>query len=425
MECVDKRELKQFLQGELEPERLVAVDEHVSSCSACKALLEGMPSRARTLASFGADLAGAGDCPDYEELSALVDETLDSNRARAVKAHANMCELCARDLDHIGELQSHAALGKTIRVQPGMTRREEQRPFGLWKRVVAAAAVVGVITVAAVALRQPPPASTKTQVAVTKPTGPKPTHIGPGPRKLPVVVINPDHEKPAPPRPKALLRDGRYQLVGKDGGFALARVDGRSIRTPFEARIAALIEEKIRTGKIKPAESVRVAMKTIRLRSRRDESYVPPPTAPKQVSPVGVVIATDSPEFVWSSVDLAESYRLVIMDSKGNTLTDEITEKTALKPSRPLERGRVYLWRVGTRFSMNDEWANSRAGGFKVISARDTATIQQVTRRMPGSHLALAAVYESVGLYDDAAREYRALRRANPASQLARRLTAR
>ncbi|MGC8863974.1 MAG: hypothetical protein ACP5R5_14555, partial [Armatimonadota bacterium] len=71
----------------------------------------------------------------------------------------------------------------------------------------------------------------------------------------------------------------------------------------------------------------------------------------------------------------------------------------------------------------NDSWAMSRAAAFRVISAEDMAAIREVQHRLPGSRLALAVVYESIGLYSEAAQEYQAVRRANPQSPLARRLT--
>ena len=428
MECVDKRELEQFLQGDVEPERLIAVDEHLSACAACRGVLEALPARGRTLASFGADLIGAGDCPDYEELSALVGESLDPKRARSVTAHTNMCGLCAGDVDLMRALRSQAALRGAVQVQPGMNRHGEQRQFGLWRRVLAGAAIAGAIALAIIALRQPFEKPSRTQVTTVRPAPAQVSHaqpdraVKPAASTAPTVAVNPDQQKPSLPPPAPLLRDGKYMLAKKDGGFALARIDGRSIRTPLEARVAALIAEKIRTGKIKPVEPVRVAMNPIGVRTPED--YVPAPTAPRQISPMGLVLMSARPTFNWSKVDLAESYRLVVTDRKGNPVFDGVTDKTTLKLDQPLERGQVYMWQIGARFSKSDSWANSRAAGFRVISAGGMATIQSVGRRMPGSHLALAAVYESVGLYDDAAREYRAVRRANPGSRLARRFAA-
>jgi hypothetical protein len=428
MKCVDKRELEQFLQGDIEPERLVALDEHLSACAACRALLDALPARARAVASFGADLIGASDCPDYEQLSALVDETLDEAKSRSLTAHVNMCELCAGDVDRMRALRSQGVLRDTVRVQPGTARRSAVWPRGLWRRALAGVLVAGAVAIAAVTLRQPPSAPVTKPVVTAVAPAHEPAHVRPGPAVKPtapkpsLVAAIPDKEKPAQPRPNALLRDGRYQLVKADGRYAMARIDGKSIRTPLEARVAALIAEKIRTGKIKPAEPVRVAMNDIRLRD--DGGYTLPPTAPKQISPVGVVVMSDHPTFKWSKVDLAESYRLVVTDKNGNPVFEGATDRTTLKLGQPLERGRVYFWRVGARFSKNDSWANSRAAGLRLISAEDMAAIRAVERRMPGSHLALAAVYESVGLYADAADEYRAVRRANPGSRLARRIAA-
>jgi hypothetical protein len=427
MECVDKRELEQFLKGDMAPERLVAVDEHVTACASCKAALEAMPLRARTIASFGADLVAASDCPDYDELSALVEENLDRAAARSIQAHVNMCEVCAGDVEHIQELRSQAALRGGITVRPGRPRgRFEWR--GVWRKVLAGAMVAAAIAVVAVTLRQPPSPPVEKPAVEAKAPGPRKTQPRPEPavkptvQEKPIVAAKPDEQKPAPPKPSPVLRDGTYNLVRADGGYTLARADGGSVRTPLEKRVAALIAEKIRTGKIKPAEPTRVALNTIRLRG--EEAYTPLPTAPKQISPVGVVVRSDRPTFTWSKVDMAESYRLIVTDKDGNTLYEGITDKTALKLSRPLERGRVYIWQVGARFSKSDSWANSRAAGFRAISAGEMATVQAIERRMPGSHLALAAVYESVGLYGDAAQEYRAVRRANPGSRLARGLAA-
>jgi hypothetical protein len=87
-----------------------------------------------------------------------------------------------------------------------------------------------------------------------------------------------------------------------------------------------------------------------------------------------------------------------------------------------LSRGEEYTWRVGVRFSESDSWAESAPAKFYVLSSDDYSSIQQVKTALPGSHLALGAAYESFGLYEEAQQEYRALRRSNRDSSLARRM---
>jgi len=133
-------------------------------------------------------------------------------------------------------------------------------------------------------------------------------------------------------------------------------------------------------------------------------------------------LLSQTPTFTWQSVDLAESYRVRIYDKAGNLVIEQLVKHTSFTPSKPLARGMVYSWRVGVRFGETDQWAESAAVRFAVLSAVDYASIKRVQHRLPGSHLAAGAAYESVGLYGEAAAEYRALKRANPNSKLARKM---
>jgi len=218
-----------------------------------------------------------------------------------------------------------------------------------------------------------------------------------------------------------VLRDGNYAVVSSKSCLTFARRDGTPLRTALEARIAASIDEKLRTGRIRLARPVYMAMATIQTRGTAG-GYVPPPTAPKQIAPVGKFVLSARPTFTWSAVDLADSYRLRVYDGEGNLVAEQVTSKTTVTLDRPLPRGKVYAWRVGVRFSETDDWTQSGASRFEVISTEDYNTIERVRTKLPGSHLALGAAYESVGLYDEAAAEYRLLRRANPNSKLAAKL---
>ncbi len=430
MECAKTEELTRFLLGELEPGRLIEVDDHLRSCESCRARLERLPMRARVIGGFGAELLGVADCPEYEELSAFVDGSLGADSAKAITAHLNACELCSADVERINELRGHASLRDKVKVQPGMNRRASGWRIPVWQKALAGATALAAIVAVVIYTSGPPaqrspgqvyavkdvhtqsapdvakPQVAPTQVAEQKPETPKPT----------VIAAKPPQ---APPKPAVLVKDGSYGLVKRDGRVAYARSDGNLIRTPLEAKIDRLIAQKIASGKIRPAQTVTVAMNTIQVRT--EDGFTPSPAAPKPVSPSGIVLMSDRPAFKWTRVDLADSYRLVVTDSKGNVVFDQTTDKTSLSPGA-LGRGQAYIWRVGVRFSESDEWASSRGRKFGVLSSDDYSLIQSVKRTMPGSHLALGAVYESLGFSDEAAREYNSVRRANPGSSLARKL---
>jgi len=425
MNCIERTELEAFLAGKLAPERLLAVDDHVSGCAECKKLLATMPARA----DFGAALVGATDCPEYEELSGYVDKSLDASRAESIRAHANLCELCAKDLDRISELRSHAALREKVVVTPGMTGQRQRSPFVYWKQALAAISLAGLVTVAVVfGNLGNQPVKNNPRIAAKPPVIERlapPAPVGSVIKtEKPIVARIPTAKPPIKVAVKPItpvLRDGSYSVIRTRGNLALAKKDGTPVRSALEARIAASIDEKLRTGKIKPIKPVQMAMASIAMRDNNN-GYDVPPTAPKQIAPMGKVLLSQKPTFTWQSVDLAESYRVRVYDKSGNLVIEQVVKHNSFTPAKPLARGMVYSWRVGVRFGETDQWAESAAAKFAVLSAVDYASIKRVQSKLPGSHLALGAAYESVGLYGEAAAEYRALRRANPNSKLAQKM---
>jgi hypothetical protein len=133
-------------------------------------------------------------------------------------------------------------------------------------------------------------------------------------------------------------------------------------------------------------------------------------------------VVSAKPTFTWSNVDLAQSYRIRVTDENGSAVIDQTVESNSYTPSVPLERGKIYAWRVGVRFSESDSWSNSDAARIQVLSNEGYNTIDKVRRQAPGSHLALGAAYEYYGLSSEAASEYRAVKKQNPGSSLASKL---
>lgn len=437
--CVDSTELEKFVRGALDPDRMLAVDEHLAECADCRASVARLPAFRTVASDFGASLVGVADCPEYDELSAFVDGKLSQGHAREISIHANACELCSSDIERIRELRSQAALRGTVTVTPGASMRRSGYGIGFWKRVAAGAVVAGVVVGVVLSLNTigRDPNFEQPTVAVGKDDGARiATQHKPQPKTDPATTQKPDTNTtasnttaadPNTPKPPTtttvavspLLRDGGYQVVRKDSKVVLARIDGKSIRTPLEARVMASIEEKLRTGKVKLDEPVRVAMNTA---LRAEGGYTPPQTAPRPVSPSGKVLLTDRPTLAWSKVELAESYRVVVTSADGNVVFDRTTDQNRISLDVPLARGHEYRWRVGARFGEDDTWANSKAASFVVLSDEGVDSIRRVKGAMPGSHLALGVVYESLGLHDEAAAEYGALVRSNPNSTLAKDL---
>ena len=428
MKCLDRRVIEEFLAGRLEPAQMVEVDEHLRTCAACRDLAAASLSARKAQAGFAEAVLQTTDCPDYEELSAFVDDNLEPAKAEAVTAHANTCELCTRDIERLRELRSHAALREKIAVNPGLDLALRPKPLGaFWRKTLAA--VAGTAVVAALAVAFWPfggVESPRTTVATTPPIVDQ--------REIPqtqdtqkqvadgeAVVVQPPETQEEAPKPQArpVLADGSYQVVKKNGRLVLASADGSPATNSVGTQIAHFVSEKLNTGKIKPTQTARMAMAAIAVRD--SSGYNPPPTAPKLVEPIGKIVMSTTPTLSWSKVDLAESYRLRVFDAQGRVVAEQITSKTSAAPDTALARGEIYSWRVGVRFSESDSWAESAVAKFRLLSSQDYTSIKRVKSRLAGSHLALGAAYEAYGLYDEAADEYRALRRQNPKSELARK----
>lgn len=430
MDCIDRKELKQFLDGKLPADRLIEIDAHLDECRTCRAAIGRMAG----VINFVSEVTGAADCPEYDELSAYVDDSLDAAGTKVIRSHIGMCEICSRDVGRIRELRSHAALREKIVVKPGVNKnRRRTGLFVYWRQALVAASLGGLVAVAMIfgnvgdqKNENRPQVVSNPRIVNNLPTAPaddvvkteaveNPVKPESAPPSAGVIAAT-----PATPAPvvKTVLSDDRYSVIRSNSKLVFAKKDGVAVQGG--SKIAAAVDEKLRTGKIKPAKPIQMAMATIHIRSTT--AYDAPPTAPKQIAPVEKMLITQKPTFTWSTVDLAEDYRVRIYDKSGNLLVDQIVEQTAFTPAAALPRGKAYSWRVGVRFSETDGWTESAASGFAVISAEDHSVINRARKDFPGSHLAMGAAYESAGLYEEAAAEYKALRRANPNSDLVNRL---
>lgn len=432
MSCIEHLKLEQFVKGKLAPDQMLAVDSHIRECSDCKTLAGRLSSRT----DFAAELSGAVDCPEYEELSAYLDQILDAGRTASIRLHANACELCTKDLERIAELRSHAAMREKISVTPGASRAQRRGFFFYWRQALAVGSLAGLIAAAVMLsnfqqvstrpdhnqIAAKPPMSTPTKTVNPPKSAPahKPEAIAAKPEPTPVAVAA-NTAKPAPMLPPPVLNDGQYSVIRKGDRLALAQANGTGVGSSLQARISARIDEKLRTGKIKLPEPVKMAMASVTVRGEGN-GYEVQPAAPKPIGPNGKIVMSATPTFNWSAVDLAESYRVRVSDESGNIIAEQVTKKTSLTLAKPLARGNTYIWRVGVRFGETDSWMQSGYTRFHVLSSQDFDTINSVRAKLPGSHLALGAAYESVGLYEEAAAEYRLLRRANPNSKLAQKL---
>jgi hypothetical protein len=422
MQCLDERGLRLYVRGSLPAERMAAGSEHVRTCAACRAALSALPDYRQATWSLGQTALALSECPEYEDLSAFVDGNLAHEPYQAMERHVSTCELCWHDVETLGAARSRASLAPPITVRPGQfVYRRPRTVFG-WRSVAAAAAVAG--AAAALFLIHPNPGRKPAgppEVANNSPgiSAPAPSHVTqPAPFHQPVV---PTHEapKPAPtPAPQPLkpefvaeLHDGSVS-AGRLNGRLTVRADGRRLS---EAELEALLERKLRDGRV--PSSFQIAERPV-VRGPADVINI------TKLSPAPNSVADQRPEFRWEPVDGASKYRVEVYELDGTAVLPPAETRTAsYQPDEKL-RGGVYKWMIWVRRGDLARWQASEAAVFRVLSGREASLLSQVRRHYAGSHLVLGTVYESLGLCDDAVREFQALAAQNPKSPLAAKLLA-
>lgn len=434
MRCPDDKQLTQYLRGALPVSELISVSEHVCSCGDCRSRVAVLSAYRKAALSVGQTVLAISECPEYEELSAFVDETLSHETHQSTERHISSCELCWRDVETLQAARSRASLAPEITVHQGQFANERARVWLGWRKLAGLAAAAAIVVGAIVAMPKHSASPTGGSAVVAqnhnaqdqtlpshdtaKPSLPGVTNsVKPNAKTVALLPSDVstktrpthfDHSKPvvSTPEPEQIaLNDGGNMAVSESGGKLSVNLD--------DAAIAALVEKKLQNGKVQP--SFKVAMNTDVLRGPVDEAKV------SKISPAPNGIADTRPEFKWNPVDGVTKYRVEVYDLDGTPVLSAETDRTSYRPDSRLAGG-CYKWVVRTRRAELAQWKWSKAEVFRVLSESERNMISKAQKQYPGSHLVLGTVYEHLGLHTDAVKEFQALSQENPNSKLAGRL---
>jgi len=142
--------------------------------------------------------------------------------------------------------------------------------------------------------------------------------------------------------------------------------------------------------------------------------------------PAGVVLMSDRPQFRWSRLEGASTYVVEVYDEQFKRVIAS-PELTTVSWSAPqsLSRGQVYSWQVkavkdGQEVTVPRPPAPQAR--FRVIDQTRLDEILKAKRAYGSSHLTLALLYAKAGLLNEAEQELRVLQKANPQSDVVRKL---
>lgn len=102
-EHLSLEQVRAYVRGALHPSTLVATDDHLEACAACRAALARESDASFGAEAFGRALAALEARPEsphasFEQLRGAVDGTLSSIDRQWVEAHVLLCVMCAEEL---------------------------------------------------------------------------------------------------------------------------------------------------------------------------------------------------------------------------------------------------------------------------------------------------------------------------------------
>ncbi|MGB7925089.1 MAG: zf-HC2 domain-containing protein [Pyrinomonadaceae bacterium] len=462
-EHLSTQKVERYRKLLMSPGELLEADDHVAQCETCRLLLLDEQRARSAFSSARTELRAVArakpEHTSYEALASYVDGEADEVDREIVKSHLEMCAACAAEARDL--LVFKAALANeteaSMTTQAASQARAGGRkptaswwrlPFGMSPLQAAGTAFVALLfagIIAAVWLRRET-ASQSTPTELARQVEQMPVTIGQSPatqQPTPVAPVNnqpsnanqsealqptaPSRERPTP-RPAQRLAPPSSQnetLALNDGAERITldregNVKGLESLPPSyqEAARRALTMQSVETS---PALS-ELGGRGGTLMGGGSSSGVSFPV----LSPVGMVVRSERPVFRWGQLEGATGYSVKVYDANLRKVADSpLLSGTEWKSSQPLVRGGVYVWQVTAKrdeAEVVSPAAPAPEAKFKVLDEAHAAELEQAEQKYPDSHLTMGLLYARAGLLEDAEREFQALVRVNPDSQVARKL---
>ncbi|HKQ08470.1 MAG TPA: hypothetical protein VJ464_25340 [Blastocatellia bacterium] len=445
-EHLSQETLTRYAGRALSPTELLAADDHLAACAACRERLENDSEARAVVQALRAESAATPFTHlDYEQLEAVVDGTAGEVERQMVSSHTQVCAACAGELNELmalkAQLQARVASrddaaevmsqpeahgnaepAPVVSLKAYQQQREARRQPRAWlTRWAAAAAALAACALVAWVVWRPSPeqvAGVNRNPGVSEPAA---NSTSPNDQRAAA-----DHNassksaEPAPPpaSPAVVALNDGTRRVTLDAEGRLAGFDGLAPETAQAVRLA-LERQRVEA----PAGLAAITENAGTLMSGAGDGI-----AFKLISPIGTAVRSARPVFRWQPLAGATSYVVKVFDAGFNRVAmSEPLATTAWTPSQPLAVGAIYSWQVtaakdgGETTSPAPPAPQAR---FKVIEGARLAELRHAEQSYPDSHLLRGVLYARAGLLDDAERELQALLKANPANEAARKLLA-
>jgi len=434
IEHLTKNQVEDYCRRRLRPEDLVSLSDHLGECEACRRRIdealdeapdetpdETMNEDAAFFALRFAAFGEAGDVssqaftpshPTIEQTTGFVDETLSAEELQIVADHLTRCDKCALAVYDLRIFKNQAAASLEREYKPARPLSDTAGPRltlsalrSLFRRspVLAFGAAITVLILISTSWfiwRSQRERPMQPENVVAPDSSPQPAQVPPA--QPPTQIV-------------ALLNDGGGQVILDQQG-ALSGAD--ELPSPYRS----LLKNALAKSRIEPSPLVKgLTRPSSPLMGGEQESI-----GFSVIEPVGKVVMPDRPIFRWSSMRGVTSYVVEVYDNKFNLVmsSPELTNNS-WTPLQSLARGEVYTWQVKA-IKEGQEFKSPRPPApqarFRVLDKAKAGELGKAKLAWGSSHLLMGLLYARAGLMNESEQELRILQKANPDSDIARRL---
>ena len=419
VEHLTQKQIEDYSLNRLNAPELLAAGDHLDQCGACRGRVEaGLDVDSAFFALREEAFAESGNAGAHltsEQTAEYVDKNLSGEELQVVTDHLSSCEQCVFAVEDLLAFRNQIA--------PSLDRECGPRPvapatqsswrerftslFGVSALPGFAAAALAIVVLSFIAWtvwRSTREEKREVVVAVPTPS----LQLSPSP--IPSVEVQPEA------RPiVAQLNDGPGIVsVDQEG-----KVSGADNLPPSYQELVkrALVSQKIE-------------------RSSQLQGLTRPPSALmggndqerefSVLEPAGIVLMSDRPTFRWSRFEGASDYVVEVYDEQFKlVMSSPHVTTVSWTATQPLPRGQVYSWQVKA-VKDGQETTVPRPPApqakFRVIDQGRLNEIARAKQAYGSSHLTLGMLYAEAGLLREAEHEFRLLQKANPQSEIVRKL---
>lgn len=413
MEHLSHKQIEDYSLGRLPATELLTVADHLAECDTCRSRMESVFSSDMAFFALHEEVFNENGPQVHltnDQTADYVDKILSGEALEFVNDHLSHCEECVVAVKDLREFRNQIApsidrdYGPTV---PSVARKNWREKFvSLFKVTPVPAfggAVLAMLLLATIGWIIWPTSKENNEHVVVAPTPVVPTAPTVEPSVVPTAAV------------VAQLNDG-------NGVVTLDREGKLSGADNLPPAYQTLIKKALTSQKLERSSQLQGL-------ARPSSSLMSSDTESREFAlsePIGNVVLSNRPTFRWSRMTGATRYVVEVYDEQFKLVASSPELTNSLwTPATPLERGKVYSWQV--KATKDDQQVTSPRppapqAKFRVLDQTKANEIAQAKRQYGSSHLTLGLLYADAGLLAEAEQEFRLLRRANPDSEIARKL---